>query len=129
MVLAKRQIQQWWSNVTPLLLLALHITALLTIWAILGLPEPGLLRLAFLYVLSMWIAAGGITLWIYLARSQASSTHLLAAATRASATAMWLVPGALLLASRSQLAVAAGLVAIIGSTHLLAARLVPPGSK
>ncbi len=128
-MLAKRQIQQWWSNVTPLLLLALHITALLTIWAILGLPEPGLLRLAFLYVLSMWIAAGGITLWIYLARSQASSTHLLAAATRASATAMWLVPGALLLASRSQLAVAAGLVAIIGSTHLLAARLVPPGVK
>ena len=129
MVPAKRLIQQWWSNVTPLLLLALYITALAIIWAILGLPELGLLRVAFLYVLSMWIAAGGITFWIYLARSQASSADLLAAAARASASAMWLVPAAFLLSSRSQLAVGAGLVAIIGSTHLLAARLVPPGVK
>jgi hypothetical protein len=122
-----RLIQQWWSNVTPLLLLALYITVLVTTLAIVGLPEPGLLRLASLYVLSMWIVAGGIILWIYLARSQASSSDLLAAAARVSASAMWLVPGALLLASRSQLAVGAGLVAVIGSTRMLAARLVPPG--
>jgi hypothetical protein len=125
---AKRLSQQWRPNVTPLLLVVLYSAVLVTTSAILGLPAPGLLRLAFLYVLSMWIAAGGITLWIYLALSQASSADLLAAAARASASAMWLVPGALLLASRSQLAVGAGLVAVISSTHLLAARLAPPGA-
>jgi hypothetical protein len=82
-----------------------------------------------LYVLSLWIAAGGITLWIYLALSLASFSDLLAAAARASACAVWLVPGALLLASRSQLAVGTGLIAVIISTRLLATRLVPPGVK
>jgi hypothetical protein len=124
---AKRLIQQWWSNVTPLLLQALYMTVLVATLAIMGLPGPGPLRLALLYVLSMWIVAGGIILGIYLARSQASSSDLLAAAARVSASAMWLVPGALLLASRSQLAVGAGLLAVIGSTRMLAARLFPPG--
>jgi hypothetical protein len=128
-VSAKRLIQQCRSKVTPLLLPALYSTVLVTTWAIRGLPGPGLLRLAFLYVLAMWIVAGGITLWIYLALSPASFSDLLAAAARASASAMWLVPGALLLASRSQLAVGAGLVAVINSTRLLAARLVPPGVR
>jgi hypothetical protein len=127
-VSAKRLIQQCRSKVTPLLLPALYSAVLVTTWAIRGLAEPGLLRLAFLYVLAMWIVAGGITLWIYLALSLASFSDLLAAAARASASAMWLVPGALLLASRSQLAVGAGLVAVIISTRLLASRLVPPGT-
>jgi hypothetical protein len=126
-VSAKRLIQERLSKAAPLLLLTLYGAALVTAWALLGLPEPGLLGLAFLYVLSMWIAAGGITLWIYLALSQESSSALLAAAARSSASAVWLVPGALLLASHSQLSVAAGLVAIIGSTGMLAARLVPRG--
>jgi hypothetical protein len=85
--------------------------------------------LALTYVLAMWLVAGGITLWIYLAFSWAPLSDLLAAAARASATAMWLVPGALLLASRSQLAVGAGLVAVILSTSLLFARHVPIGKK
>jgi hypothetical protein len=126
-VSAARLLQQCRSTATPLLLPALYGMVLVGTWAIGGLPGPGLLRLAFFYVLSMWIVAGGITLWIYLARSLASFSDLLAAAARASASAVWLVPGALLLASRSQLAVCAGLVAVIGSTRLLAARLVPPG--
>ena len=129
MVPAKRVIQQFRSNVTPLLLPALYGAALVTTWAIVGLPEPGLLKLALLYVLSMWIVVGAITLWIYLARSLASFSALLAAAARASASAVWLVPGALLLAFRSPLAVGAGLVAVIAGTGLLAARLVPPGAR
>ncbi len=125
---AKRLIQQCWSNLTPLLLPALYGVALLATWAILGLPEPELLKLALLYVLSMWIVAGAIILWIYLARSLASFSALLAAAARTSASAVWFVPGALLLASRSPLAIGAGLVAVIGGTGRLAARLVPPGA-
>jgi hypothetical protein len=75
----------------------------------------------------MWIVAGGITLWIHLAFSWAPFSELLAASLRSSATAMWLVPGALLLASRSQLAVALGVAAVIGSTLLLASSRVPKG--
>jgi len=87
----------------------------------------GLLRPALVYVLAMWIVAEGITLWIYLAFSLAPFPDLLAASLRSSASAMWLVPGALLLASRWQLEVAAGVAAVIGSTLLLASSRVPKG--
>jgi hypothetical protein len=42
---------------------------------------------------------------------------------------VWLIPGTVLLASRSPLAIGAGLVAVIGSAGLLAARLVPRGLR
>ena len=110
-----------------LLILAMQCAALVAAWTIWNPKETGLLRPALVYVLAMWIVAGGITLWIHLAFSWAPFSELLAASLRSSATAMWLVPGALLLASRSQLAVALGVAAVIGSTLLLASSRVPKG--
>ncbi len=114
---ATRLIQQHRLTVTALLVLA----CLVATWAIPGLPW----RLALLYVLSIWIVAGGITLWIYLALSLASFYDLLAAAARASESAVWLVPGVLLMASHSRPAVCAGLAAVVISARLLAAGFVP----
>ena len=54
-------------------------------------------------------------------------SDLLAASLRASASAMWLVPGALLLAARSPVAVAVGLTAVIYSTRLLVLSRAPEG--
>jgi hypothetical protein len=62
-------------SATRLILIATEVTR--------GLPGLGPPRLAVLYVLSIWIVAGGITLWIYLARSLASFSGLLAEAARA----------------------------------------------
>jgi hypothetical protein len=109
------------------LILALQGAALVVAWTIWNPKETGLLRPALVYIVAMWIVAGGITLWIYLAFSWAPFSELLAASVRSSASAMWLVPGALLLASRSQLAVAAGLAAVIGSALLQASSRVPEG--
>jgi hypothetical protein len=54
---------------------------------------------------------------------------LLAASWEDSAAAMWLVPGALLVASRSPLGVAAGLVLVVNSTRLLASSRAPKGES
>jgi hypothetical protein len=107
--------------------LSLQVLALVAVWAVWNPPGLVLLRLALVYVLAAWIAAGGTTLWIYLAFSLAPFADLLAASGEASAAAMWLVPGMLLLASRSSLAVAAGLAAVINSTRLLASSRAPKG--
>jgi hypothetical protein len=107
--------------------LSLHGVALVAVWAVWYPPALWLLRLALVYVLAVWIAAGGITLWIYLAFSLAPFSDLLAESRETSASAMWLVPATLLLASRSQLAVAVGLIAVTNSARLLASSRAPKG--
>ncbi len=101
--------------------------ALVAAWVTWSPPAAGHLRLALVYVLAAWVAAAGITLWIYLVLSWAPFPAVLAASLEVSAMAMWLVPGTLLLASRSQWAVAAGLAAVIGSACLLACSRPPVG--
>jgi hypothetical protein len=108
-------------------MLALEGTALVAVWAVWNPPGLVLLRLALVYVLAAWGVAAGIALWTYLAFSLAPFSELLAASCEASAAAMWLVPGMLLLASRSQLAVAVGLAAVVNSTRLLASSRAPKG--
>jgi hypothetical protein len=102
-------------------------TALVAAWTIWGPAGLGPLRLALIYVLALWIVAGGITLWMYVAFSLAPFSDLLAASLRASASVMWLAPGALLLAARSPVAVAVGLAAVIDSTRLVALSRAPKG--
>jgi hypothetical protein len=115
------------SKAARLLLLVLQSTALVACWAIWSPAGLGLLQLALFYVLSVWVIAGGITLGTYLAFSLAPLSDLLAVAWRASANAMWLVPGVLLLAARWPLAVVAGLAAVINSTRLLVLSRAPKG--
>jgi hypothetical protein len=81
-----------------------------------------------LYVLAVWIVSEGIALFLFAALSLARFSKLLPASLRASASAMWLVPGTLLLASRSQLAVAAGLALVINAARLLASSRAPKGA-
>ena len=122
-----RKILPYGTRAIRLLILAVQTAALVAAWTIWNPKETGLLRPALVYVVAMWIVTGGITLWIYLAFSWAPFPDLLAASLRSSASAMWLVPGALLLASRSQLAMAVGVAAVIGSTLILASSRVPKG--
>jgi len=102
-------------------------TALAAVWSIWNPAGPGLLPLALAYVLALWTAAEVITLWMYLAFSMAPFSDLLAASLRASASAMWLVPGALLMAARSPVAMAVGLAAVVNSARLLALDRAPKG--
>lgn len=108
--------------------MAVQGTALAAAWVVWKWPGPALLWLALVYVLATWIVAGGITLWVYVAFSLAPFSDLVVASLQTSASVMWLVPGTLLLASRSQLAMAAGLVAVINSTRLLASSRAPKGA-
>jgi hypothetical protein len=110
-----------------LFILVVQSAALLAGWAIWGSAGLGQARLATFYVLSMWVAVGGITLGRYVAFSLAPLPDLLAEAWRASANGMWLVPGTLLLADRSPVAVAAGLAMVIHSTRLLVLSRAPSG--
>ncbi len=110
-----------------LFILAAQSVVLVAGWAIWGSAGLGQVRLAMFYVLSMWVAVGGITLGRYVAFSLAPLPDLLAEAWRASANAMWLVPGTLLLADRSPVAVAAGVAVVIHSTHLLVLSRAPKG--
>jgi hypothetical protein len=112
---------------TRLLALAVQSAILIAVLAIWNPPWRGLLSLALAYVLAVWIVAEGITLWMYLAFSLEPFSDLVAASLRASAIAMWLVPGVLLMASRSQLAVSVGLAAVINSACLLASSRAPGG--
>jgi len=109
------------------LVLAVQSTALVATWTIWKPSGLGLLRLALVYVLALWIVAEAITLWMYVAFSMAPFRDLLAGSLRASANAMWLVPGALLLATRSPVAAAVGLAAVINSARLLALSRAPKG--
>jgi hypothetical protein len=97
-VAAKREMFRYGSKASRLLILAVQSMALVAGWAIWAPAALGQLRLALVYVLAVWILAGGITLWMYVAFSMAPFSDLLAASLRASESAMWLVPGALLLA-------------------------------
>lgn len=72
--------------------LLLQVLALVAVWAVWN-PGLVLLQLGLVYVLAVWIVAGAITLWIYLAFSLAPFADLLAASGETSAAAMWLVPG------------------------------------
>ena len=94
---AKREIFQFGSKATRLLVLAAQSLALVAAWIIWHRSGLDLLRLALVYVLALWIVAETITLWMYVAFSMAPFPDLLAASLRTSASAMWLVPGALLL--------------------------------
>jgi hypothetical protein len=126
-VAAKWEMFRHGSTAVRLLILVVQSAALVAGWAIWGPAGLGQLQLALFYVLSVWIVAGGITFGAYLAFSLAPLSDLLAEAWRASANAMWLVPGALLLAARWPVAVAAGLVALINSTRLLVLSRAPKG--
>jgi hypothetical protein len=110
-----------------LFILAVKSTTVVAAWAIWGSAGLGQVRLAIFYVLSAWVVFGGITLGRYVAFSLAPLPDLLAEAWRASANAMWLVPGVLLLAARSPIAVAAGLALVIHSTRLLVLSRAPIG--
>src|ERR1035438_3667448 len=103
---------------TRLLALAVQSAILIALLAMRNPPWRGLSSLALAYVLAAWIMAEGITLWMYLAFSLEPFSDLVAASLRASAIAMWLVPGVLLMASRSPLAVSVGLALVIYSTCL-----------
>src|ERR1035441_5500352 len=103
-----RKILPYGTRAIRLSILAVQTASLVAAWTIWNPKETGLLRPALVYVVAMWIVTGGITLWIYLAFSWAPFPDLLAASLRSSASAMWLVPGAPLLASRAHPATARG---------------------
>jgi hypothetical protein len=126
-VAAKWQMFRRGSKSARLLILLVQSAALVAGWATFAAAGLVHLRLALCYVVSVWVVAGGITFGAYLAFSLAPLPDLLAAAWRASANAMWLVPGTLLLADRWPVAVAAGLAAVINSTRLLVLNRAPRG--
>ena len=115
------------SKVTRLLILVAQTAALVAGWVIWAPAGLGQLPLALVYVLAVWAVAGVITFGTYLAFSLAPLPAVLSGAWLASANAMWLVPGVLLLAARSPVAVALGLVAVINSTRLLVLNRAPEG--
>ena len=117
------------SQTIRLSTLAVQGAALAAAWAIWKPPAQGLLPLALVYVLATWMVAGGITFGTYLAVSLAPLSDLLAASWEDSAAAMWLVPGALLVASRAQLGAAAGLALVVNSMRLLASSRAPEGES
>lgn len=117
------------SKMIRLSTLAVQGAAFVAAWGIWKPSAQVLLPLALVYVLATWIVAGGITLGTYLAVSLAPLSDLLAASWEDSAVAMWLVPGALLVASRSQLGAAAGLALVVNSTRLLASSRAPKGES
>ena len=123
----KREMFRQGSTSGRLFLLVVQSAVLFAGWVIWGSAGLGQVRLATFYVLSMWVAVGGITLGRYVAFSLAPLPDLLAEAWRASANAMWLVPGTLLLADRSPVAVAAGVALVIHSTRLLVLSGAPRG--
>jgi hypothetical protein len=98
-------------------------------WLILPPAAFGQLQLALVYVLTVWSVAGIITFGWYLAFSLAALPDLLTAAWLVAADAMWLVPGTLLVAARSPVAVAVGVVLVINSARLLASSRAPAGEK
>jgi hypothetical protein len=115
------------SKASRLLILVLQSAALVAGWVWLAPAGVGHLWLALVYVLAAWIVAAVVTLGTYLAVSVAPLPDLLAEASLASANAMWLVPGALLLAARWPVAVAMGLAAVVNSTRLLVSSRAPKG--
>jgi hypothetical protein len=123
----KREIFRQGSKRGRLFVIAAQSTALVAGWAIWGQAGLGQFKLALVYVLLAWVVAGGITLGRYVAFSLAPLPNLVVEAWRASASAMWLVPGTLLLADRSPAAVAAGVAAVIHSTRLLVLSGAPEG--
>jgi len=105
--------------------LSVQFALLLAVAAIWGPPSARLLGLALVYVLAVWIAAGGLMLFAYAAFSLAAISDLFLPAFGASLVAMWLVPGLLLLASHSYAGKFAGIAAIVISSRLLAASRPP----
>jgi hypothetical protein len=124
-----REILPYSSKMIRLSTLAVQGAALAAAWAIWKPLMQGLLPLALVYVLAAWIVAAGITLGTYLAVSVAPLSNLLAASWEDSPVAMWLVPGALLVASRPPLGAAAGLALVVNSTWLLASSRAPRGES
>jgi hypothetical protein len=121
------EVFQYGSKASRQLTLLVQSAALVAGWALWAPAGLGELRLALVYVLAVWIVAGGVTLGTYLAFSVAPFSELLVEAWLASANAMWLVPGALLLASRWPVAVAVGLAVVVNSTRLLVSSRPPKG--
>jgi hypothetical protein len=93
----------------------------------LGSGGLGQIQLALFYVLAVWFVTGGITLGIYLAFSLAPLSDLLINAWRASANAMWLVPGGC--CWRLVGLWRWGLAAMINSTRLLVLSRAPKGDQ
>ena len=114
-------------NFIRLLMLVSQGACLVAGWVIWAPAGLGQLQLALVYVLAVWVVFGGITFGAYLAFSLARLPDLLAEAWLASANATWLVPGALLLAARSPVAVACGVAVVINSTRLLMLSRAPKG--
>lgn len=123
----KAEIFERGSKPAWLLILAAQSAVLAAAWIIWDPAEPGELRLALGCVLSVWMAAAGITLWFYIAFSLEPLPDLVAASLRDSRSAMWLAPGALLMAARFPAAVAVGLAAVVAGTRLLALNRAPEG--
>ena len=108
-------------------LLAGQCGALIAAWTIWRPTDVRLLGVSLVYALALWIAAEAVTIWIYFAFSVAPFPELLASSLPISASAMWCLPGVLLLAGRSPVAVVLGVAAITNSARLLVSNRVPKG--
>ena len=117
------------GNATRTLLMALHVAALVGLWAFFHPIGSGLLWLALAYVLAIWTLAGWITIGSYLLSSWAHFSEVVDAAFVASSHAMWLVPGALALSARSPILMAVGVAIIVNATRLIAVSRPPKGRK
>jgi hypothetical protein len=126
-VAVKREALAYGSKSMRLLLLALQAASLIAAWALLHPERSGMLKLSLIYVFVVWVIAGVITFGSYLAFSMEPFSDLLIVAARASANAMWLVPGILALTTRSPWLQAAGVAVIMNTTRLLALSRPPRG--
>ena len=117
------------GSATRILLMALHVAALVGLWALFHPIGTGLLWLALAYVLVIWTLAGWITFGSYLISSWAHFPDVVAAAFVASSHAMWLVPGALALSARSPFVLAIGVAIIVNATRLMAVSRPPKGRR
>ncbi len=117
------------GNAIRVLLMALHVTAMVSVWTLFHSSGTGLRWLALAYVLAIWTLAGWITFGSYLVSSWAHFPDVVAAAFVASSHAMWFVPGALALSARSPFVIAVGVAVIVNATRLMAVSRPPQGRK
>jgi hypothetical protein len=111
-----------------ILLSAVYVAVLVALWAIFH-PPGSLFWLGAAYVLAIWTLAGWITFGSYLISSWAHFSDVVATSFVASSHAMWLVPGALALSTRSPIVVAIGVAMIVNATRLIAVSRPPRGRK
>ncbi|HEY1496062.1 MAG TPA: hypothetical protein VGF49_16030 [Candidatus Solibacter sp.] len=117
------------GNASRILLMALHVMAMVSVWTLFHSSGTALRWLALAYVLAIWTLAGWITFGSYLVSSWAHFPDVVAAAFVASSHAMWFVPGALALSARSPFVMAVGVAIIVNATRLMAVSRPPKGRR